>query len=142
MLDCSPIATIGYPEPLRVSDVQKIISNIPAVEKILAKGEKKTYLAQMGYVERKAFEDCLPGCNPLAIYAVFEAISGGGGAGVASPIDVVQKVKLWRESDGIGNFKNELLKSSIKKNLAFIVFAFLISVVLDLIIESGVNAFL
>ena len=60
-LDCNFIATIGYPEPLKVQDVQKIIDNAPYVEKILAAGNKKSYMAQIGYLERQGFNDCFVG---------------------------------------------------------------------------------
>lgn len=60
-LDCNFIATIGYPEPLKRQDVQKIIDNAPYVEKILAAGKKKSYMAQIGYLERQGFNDCFVG---------------------------------------------------------------------------------
>lgn len=60
-LDCNFIATIGYPEPLKTKDIQKIIDNAPFVEKMLAAGNKKSYMAQMGYLERQGFNDCFTG---------------------------------------------------------------------------------
>ena len=60
-LDCNFIATIGYPEPLKIKDVQKVIDQCPYVEKILAAGKKKSYMAQIGYLERQGFNDCFTG---------------------------------------------------------------------------------
>jgi hypothetical protein len=60
-LDCNFIATLGYPEPLKIADVQKIIDDAPFVEKILAAGKKKSYMAQIGYLERQGFNDCFTG---------------------------------------------------------------------------------
>ena len=52
---------LGYPEPLKTKDIQKIIDDAPYVEKILAAGNKKSYMAQIGYLERQGFNDCFPG---------------------------------------------------------------------------------
>lgn len=60
-LDCNFIAMLGYPEPLKTKDIQKIIDDAPYVEKILAAGKKKSYMAQIGYLERQGFNDCFPG---------------------------------------------------------------------------------
>ena len=52
---------LGYPEPLKTADVQKIIDSAPYVEKILAAGKKTSYMAQIGYLERQGFNDCFTG---------------------------------------------------------------------------------
>ena len=140
-LDCNALATIGYPEPLKIKDIEQVIKECPPVDQILAKGEKKTYLAQLGYVERSAFDEVLKNCNPLARYAIFEALTGGGGSNVVSPTELVSKIEAWRNGDGLELFKGELLKANLKKFSAYAVFAFLIALVLDLVIESGINAF-
>ena len=140
-LDCNPLATLGYPEPLKIKDIQQIIKECPPVDQILAKGLKKTYMAQLGYVEKGAFDEVLKNCNPLARYAIFEALSGGGGANVVSPTQLTSKIDAWRNGDGLDLFKGELLNANLKKFSAFGVFAFLIALVLDLVIESGFNAF-
>jgi hypothetical protein len=67
-LDCNFIATLGYPEPLKIADVQKIIDDAPFVEKILAAGKKKSYMAQIGYLERQGFNDCFTGIYIYIIY--------------------------------------------------------------------------
>jgi hypothetical protein len=66
-LDLNFIATIGYPEPLKTKDIQKIIDNAPFVEKMLAAGNKKSYMAQMGYLERQGFNDCFTGNSTFCI---------------------------------------------------------------------------
>ena len=60
-LDLNFIATLGYPEPLKTKDIQKIIDAAPYVEVILAAGKKKSYMAQIGYLERQGFNDCFVG---------------------------------------------------------------------------------
>jgi hypothetical protein len=44
--------------------------------------------------------------------------------------------------DGINKFKNDLLVANAKKYSAYAVFGFLILLVIDLVVESGRNAFL
>jgi hypothetical protein len=66
-LDLNFIATIGYPEPLKTKDIQKIIDNAPFVEKMLAAGNKKSYMAQMGYLERQGFNDCFTGYRTFCV---------------------------------------------------------------------------
>lgn len=139
-LQCTPLATIGYPEPLRVADVQKIVDKMPSMQKISDNGAKKSYMAQLGYLEREAFYKTLPDCNPLALYAAFDAMAGGGGD-LAAPGEAQAMVSRWK-TDGLDSFKGDLLKATVKKYSAYVVFAFLIALVLDLIVESGINAFL
>lgn len=140
-LGVSPLATFGYPEPLRTKDIEKIIREFPESKRIQALAVGKSYMSQMGYLEREAFDKSLPKCNPVAMYAVYDAASGGGGD-LAPPQIVEARVNEWRQPGGIEKFKNDLLSSNLKKLTAFGVFAFLILLVLDLVVESGINAFL
>ena len=98
-------------------------------------------MAQLGYMERIGFDRSLPTSNPLARYAIFDAINGGGGD-LAAPSDAVQKLQKWRGENGIEEFKSDLLVSTFKKYSAYIFFFGLIALVFDLIIETGSNAFL
>ena len=80
-LEVNPLATLGFPEPLKVADVKYVIDKLPSVEEMLKKGPKKSYMAQLGYVEREGFNAALPSnCNPLVVYAAFEALAKGGGS--------------------------------------------------------------
>ena len=139
-LGASPLATFGYPEPLRTKDIEKIIREFPESKKIQALAMGKSYMSQMGYLEREAFDKSLPKCNPVAMYAVYDAASGGGGD-LAPPQVVEARLKEWRGPGGIEKFKSDLLSANLKKLSAFGVFAFLILLVLDLVVESGINAF-
>lgn len=140
-LEISPIATVGYPEPLRVQDLESIFNTLPDIPTLLSKGDKKTYMSQLGYVEQVSLARALPEANPLALRALYDAVSGGGGGGVLSPDVLTKKIAAYRESDGIETFKSDLLVSSLKKNSAYVVFVLLIALVFDLVIESGINAF-
>lgn len=84
-LDINPIATFGFPEPLKEADVNKMIDAIPSMNTMLAAGPKKSYMAKLGYLERQGFETCLAEINPLVVYAAFEALGKGGGE-LASPV--------------------------------------------------------
>jgi hypothetical protein len=139
-LGANPLATFAYPESIKLKDVEKIIKDFPTMAKIQSLAQTKSYMSQLGYLEREAFDKSLPNCNPVAKYVVFDAASGGGGDMVA-PQTMEEKLVAWRGADGINAFKNDLLISNSKKLSAYAVFAFLILLVLDLVVESGVNAF-
>lgn len=140
-LEISPLATIGFPEPLKKADIEDILNDFPSVDVISANGPKRSYLAQRGLLERDGFVASLPGKNPLALYAVYEALSKGGGD-LASPTEAKQFISKWLGEGGIEAFKSDLTVATTKKYAAYAVFLFLIAVVLDLIVESGLNAFL
>lgn len=74
----NPIATIGYPEKMKANDINQIIKDAPSSEVIASLCEKKSYLASLGYLEQQAFYKALPDSNPLAKYAIFEAMTAGG----------------------------------------------------------------
>jgi hypothetical protein len=137
---CFPLSTIGYPEPLREKDIQQIINNAPSISLMLQKGPKKSYMAQVGYLEREGFVASFPNSNPLAVYAAYSALSKGGGD-LAAPQEVDSMIKKWK-AEGLEAFKQDLLAASLRKYSAYIVFGMLIALVIDLIIESGANAFL
>lgn len=142
-LSLGPIAGFGYPTELAKADVVSIITNMPTVDQISAKGIKKTYMAQKGYLERQGFVDCYPTEeNQLALYAVFDALTGGGSSSVASPKIVAEVTAKWKaELPALDAFVEDLSKAQISKIAGFSGLAFLIILVLDLIIESGMTAF-
>eukprot|EP01041_Mallomonas_annulata_P010475 gene10475-21850_t len=137
-LQCGPIATLGFPEPLKEKDILKIIDKFPSVEEISKKGPKASFLAQQGYLERQGFEACLKDCNPLALFAAFSCFTGG--SDLAAPGEAQDAAMRWK-SGGIEAFKADLFKGSLRRVAAYGFFAFLIALVLDLIIESANMAF-
>lgn len=139
--DVSRLAMIGFPEPLKSKDLEKIIKNAKNVEEVLKLGPKKSYMAQLGYVEFEGFEKSLPNCNPLALYAVWEAMSQGSGT-LCSPQQYTEKLEKWRSNGYLDSFKGEFLVAQLKKSLAISTFGFLILLVIDLIVESGMNAWM
>lgn len=141
-LSIFPLATLGYPEALKEDDVQDIINSMPSVEQIYAKGPKKSYMAQRGYLERQGFFDALPKSNSLALYAAYDALAKGGGE-LAAPQEARDMIARWKDPQGgLDAFKTDLLLATFRKYSAYTVFFFLIALVFDLIVESGMNAFL
>eukprot|EP00597_Dinobryon_sp_UTEXLB2267_P000368 CAMPEP_0170074062 /NCGR_PEP_ID=MMETSP0019_2-20121128/11406_1 /TAXON_ID=98059 /ORGANISM="Dinobryon sp., Strain UTEXLB2267" /LENGTH=118 /DNA_ID=CAMNT_0010284069 /DNA_START=404 /DNA_END=760 /DNA_ORIENTATION=+ len=116
---------------------------MPSLAEILKKGPKKSYMAQLGYVEREGFYAAMPAdSNPLVMYAAFDALARGGGD-LASPVETEEMMKAWQSAPdgGLEGFKSALLAANARKYSAYGVFFFLIALVFDLIIESGQNAF-
>ncbi|KAJ1418004.1 hypothetical protein B484DRAFT_453807 [Ochromonadaceae sp. CCMP2298] len=136
----NPLGTIGFPEPLKAADVQYIIDNMPSTEKMASLGKGTSYMSQLGYIEREGFNKALPKGNPLALFAAFDALGEGGGD-LAAPQRVEAIAAGWKEG-GQSQFSADLAQANVRKYSAYAVFFFLIGLVLDLIIESGANAFL
>jgi hypothetical protein len=96
----------------------------------------------MGYMEREGLFASMPDCNPLVVYATFDAFSKGGGD-CANPGEAVEMMKTWQDpASGLDKWKNDVQTANLKKYSAYAVFFFLIAVVLDLVVESGINAWL
>ena len=122
---------------MKTKDVEKIIASLPSADTILKLGPKRTFMAQSGYMEAEGFYAALPECNKLALYTAFTAFSSGGYGSPAQYNEFVESVK----TGGLESFKNAVLFANAKKISAYAVFAFLIALVLDLIIESAAQAF-
>jgi len=143
-LSINPVATWLYPEALSQADVEEVVKTVPPLPKIRKFTAKETYMTSLGYIERAAFfsamEKYMSKGNKLAVCAVFDALTNGSGD-YASPADVEEKLADWR-ANGLGGFKDSLTRAQAGKLSAYTTFVFLIAVVMDLIIESGVNGWL
>ena len=134
--------TLGFPEPLRIADVEEVIQKTD-ISAVVNAGPKRGYMAQQGMMERAGMMKSLvedQGCNPLAAYAVYECFSKGGGE-LASPIVASEMLEAWREEGNLEGFKSGLTKATTAKYSAYAVFAFLNFVIIDLIIESYSQGF-
>jgi hypothetical protein len=76
----------------------------------------------------------------LYIYIYIYIIEGGGGD-LATPTDAAVMITKWKK-EGTDGFVGSLTRGNFRKYSAYAVFAFLILLVLDLIVESGTNAFI
>lgn len=68
------IATLGYPEPLKIKDVENVIAKVN-LKDVYDLGPKRSFMAK-SMLERDGMMSAMSDCNPLAVYAVFEAFSG------------------------------------------------------------------
>jgi hypothetical protein len=99
------------------------------------------FMAKQGFIEKEGLDACFDPSvvNPIALTAVFEALTGGGGS-VADPKQVASKIASWGGS--AEGFKNDLTLAVAKRSTAYLSLLGLIALVFDLIIESGIYAFL
>ena len=74
---------------------------------------------------------------------MFEALASGN-SDVTSPQIYQDMINSWKSDNGgtLKAFEKDLTIAVLKKSSAYLAFSGLIFLVLDLIIESGVNAFL
>ena len=72
---------------------------------------------------------------------VFDAMASGNGD-LISQVSADLQIQKWKQVNGIEEFKKDLLISALKKGSAYLTFVGLITLVVDLIVESGMNAFL
>jgi len=141
-LNLGPVGGFGLPEELRKADVEDILANIPSVETVASKGQRKTFLEQQGYLSRQGFRDSYPAeTNQVALYAVFSALAGGGSSFVVAPSAFQALSQKWK-AEGVESFVSDLNKSQIGKLSGYGGLAFLVLLVIDLVIETGTNAFL
>mmetsp|Transcript_7632 Transcript_7632/g.15355 ORF Transcript_7632/g.15355 Transcript_7632/m.15355 type:complete len:269 (+) Transcript_7632:1799-2605(+) len=135
------LSSLIYPT-IYAKDVEKAINKVSSGETISKNGKATSYLASRGYVDRDDFVESLKGCNPLASYALFEALSNGSG-GVMSPDRLDENVAMYRaSSDPVAAFNTALQAATTTKLAAYGGLAFLLFIVFALITESGMNAFL
>ena len=135
------LSSIFYPTMYR-KDVEKVIAKVPSTATISAQGTSTSYLASKGYIDQSDFVASLKQCNPLASYALFEALSGGSGS-VVSPDVLEENLAKYRSaSDPVAAFVSDLQSASLTKLGAYGGLGFLLFIVFALIIESGISAFL
>ena len=135
------LSSLIYPT-IYAKDVEKCLKVVKSGEQINKAGKSTSYLASKGYVTNDDFVASLKGCNPLASYALFEALSNGSG-GVISPELLDENVAKYRSADDpVGAFNAALQSATTTKLAAYGGLAFLLFIVFTLIIESGMTAFL
>lgn len=147
-----PLGTIekfGYKEDIRVADVQNILSCFPTVKQIQDAGDGKSFLAQTGYLERIGYERAVTTnleeqgfpVNPMAVYMIFDALTGGGSSSSCPPQAVFEKVPEWKGDGGMAALQKDLSSAQSKRIFAYAFFVFLIALILDLIGESFINGY-
>jgi hypothetical protein len=139
-LKLGPIASLIFPAPSK-KDVEKVISKIPSSDRVLQLGSSQNYFASRGYVVSQDFTEVLTkqGCNPLAVFAAFDALSSGKGSAV-EPDVFDENVARWKV-DGTDAFATDLQKSSLVRMGSYATLALLLFIVTDLIVETGIAAY-
>lgn len=111
-LGVSPLC--GLPEDLKVKDVQKILNKKMTVEQIVKKGPQESFWAQKGYLRVEAFQAANKDCNPLAVRAIFDAMS----TGTSNVEPYVAQAYLDEFRNDLESFKKTLLFSKVKGYVA------------------------
>jgi hypothetical protein len=142
-LSTNPLVSLLYPKQVSLKDLRQVVSKIPPAAKINAQGTSTSYFASKGYVLQSDFLLALQkaSCNPLASYAAYQAISKGSGKCV-SPDDVDKSVKAYKTETNLQQFTKDFETSAFTKLSSYVALAFLLFVTFDLIIETGMTAFL
>jgi len=114
---------VGYPEDIAVKDIQKVVNNRMAIEKIVEKfPEEDNYLASKGYVTYSAFEKANSGANPLAIRAVFDTFSQS--TDISEPKVAQEKLDLYKQD--VYAINGGLIKSKITGYITVFTLLFLL----------------
>merc|ERR1711862_241250 len=110
----------GLPEDLKLIDIQKILNNRMTVEQMVKKGPKDSFWAEKGYLRFEAFESANKNCNPLAIRAIFDAMTTS--TSTVEPDIAQEYINSFRND--INTFKQTLLITKLKGYVAigFLVF--------------------
>ena len=146
-LNAGPLLGIYYDEEISSMDVGEAIEKAPSAEFISSRSRSQNYLAGRGYIDRWDFVREMEGkgCNPLASYALFDAISSGKGD-VVSPVVYDEKLAVYRKGgDGGGvaaSFVGDLNGFLAVKVGAFAALVFCLLIDLGLIVKAGIEGFL
>jgi hypothetical protein len=129
-LGISPLC--GLPEDLSVADVEKILRNKKSVETMVEKGPKDSFWAEKGYLRFEAFQAANPKCNPLALRAIFDALTTS--TSTVEP-DVAQEL-LDEFREDTATFKKTLLLTKAKGYSAIAFLLFLLGLTATVSAES------
>ena len=121
-----PTLLCGLPEDLSKADVEKILKNRMSTETMVAKGPQDSYFAQLGYLRYEAFEKANPKCNPLALRAVFDALTTS--SATVDPEEAQALLDSFK--DDIGKFKSALITNKLKGYGAIGTLLFLLGIAL------------
>jgi len=120
-LGLSPLC--GYPEDLKVKDVEKILNMRMTVEQMVQKYPVEgNFLSRKGYLTFSAFETANRGANPLALRAIFDTFAQS--TDVCAPDIAQQKLDAYKEDMALIN--GALLKSKLAGYSAIAVLLFLL----------------
>lgn len=103
-LNAGPLVGLYYDSEISAEDVKVAIAKAPTADFISGRSQSINYMASKGYIEKSDFirEMGEKGCNPLASYALYDAISSGKG-GIVSPVVYEDTLTVYREGSSSGD---------------------------------------
>ncbi|KAL7527709.1 hypothetical protein ACHAXR_002089 [Thalassiosira sp. AJA248-18] len=146
-LNAGPLVGIYYDSEISKDDVADAIQKAPTAEFISSRSTSLNYMASKGYIEQRDFVKEMEAkkCNPLASYALYDAISSGKG-GVVSPVVYEDKLLEYREGSSAGDlassFVGDLNGFLAVKVGAFFGLVFCLLVDVGFIANAGIAGFL
>ena len=146
-LNAGPLVSLYYDNDISVADVSDAISKAPTADFISSNSQSVNFMASKGYIDKNDFirEMSNKGCNALASYSVFDAISSGKG-GIVSPVVYDQRLENYRQGSGEGevasSFVTDLNGFLAVKVGAFVGLVFCLLVDFGLVAKAGIEGFL
>lgn len=113
-----------YPSDISKEDYKKIVNNRKSVEQIVDSGPKDSYLAELGYLTYPAFVAGNPGCNPLALRAIFDTFATG--TNNVEPNVAQKAIDSFKADPSGATFANMLLVSKLRGFSAIFALLFLL----------------
>jgi len=146
-LDCGPLPKLYYSTEILEADVAEAIQKAPTADFISKRSTGTSYLATRGYIVKDDFvkELIAKKCNPLASYALFDAMSSGKGFAV-SPVVYESKLTGYRDNASSGggvvsSFGSDLNGFLAVKVGAFFGLVFALFVDVALVANAGIAGF-
>lgn len=146
-LNAGPLVSLYYDNEISVADVNDAISKAPTADFISSNSQSVNFMASKGYIDKNDFirEMSTKGCNALASYSVFDAISSGKG-GIVSPVVYDERIEKYRQGSGEGDvassFVTDLNGFLAVKVGAFVGLVFCLLVDFGLVAKAGIEGFL
>lgn len=140
-----PLVGSYYNNEISANDVADVIQKAPTADAISKRSTSESYMASKGYIVQSDFIKEMKNCksNPLASYAVFDAISSGKG-GVVSPVVYEEKLAKYRGdgSEVSSSFVGDLNGFLAVKAFAFFGLVFCLLVDIFLFGKAGIEGWL
>ena len=150
-LNAGPLVSLYYDNEISLADVSDVIEKAPTAEFISQNSQSVNFMASKGYIDKNDFlrEMENKGCNALASYSVFDAISSGKG-GIVSPVVYDERIATYRQGSGGGGNNNDVASSfSTDLNVflftkvgAFVGLVFCLLVDFGLVAKAGIEGWL
>lgn len=114
----------GFPEDLKLADVQKIFNNKMSVERMVKIGPKDSFWAEKGYLRFEAFEAANKNCNPLALRAIFDSLTTS--TSTVEPDNAQELLDAYKTD--IEVFKSSAISSKVQGYFAIGTLLFLLGI--------------